>query len=156
MAGGNDDKWRRYEAQLHVFATHLAAVTDFAALAIKSIILGNGAAAVAVLAFLGAVWGKPEAPAVASQAIESIKIFGAGVFAAMLSGAFSYFAQYSYSKADLADEKSRAPKNWIRFGASCHVVAVISALLGVLSFAYGAWVSIEALSEANGGIGKIE
>lgn len=141
------------ERQAHLFGIHLAAVCDFASLAIKSIILANSAAAGAVLAFLATMWGDPDVGAVATPALKSVTVFAVGVFAAMVCGALSYLAQYSYAMCDWSADDWTWRVTAYRLGFALHILAVLAAAAGIATFAVGASEGLEALEAAKGGLG---
>jgi len=154
----NDRELRLWEARsakrTELFTAHIGAIAGFAGVTINSIILANGAAAGAVLAFVAPLWGKPEAKLVAGPALHSVGAFVIGVTAAMLCGVASYLAQYCYGRQDLAPDNSRRKRNYNRVGMGFHVVALAAGLAGVAAFAVGAIDGLEALALANGGVGS--
>jgi predicted alpha/beta hydrolase family esterase len=73
----------------------LKAVFQFGGAALKSAILINGGAAVALLAFMGAIFvGKPD---VSKELTCPLMTFTFGVLSAAIASGTSYFAQYYYS-----------------------------------------------------------
>lgn len=141
--GGNEEPVRPREELLRIwelerlewFQGHLAMFhgqMEFAVLALKSIVLVNGAAAVALLAFLAQIWGKKSATAVAAAAGSSLGWFVFGTACGVAAAAFSYFAQTLYR------ERSR------RWGAVARWVAIGLGTAGLVAFALGAWNAIDA------------
>lgn len=141
--GGNEKPTRPREELMRIwelerlewFETHLAMFRgqmDFAILALKSIILVNGAAAVALLAFLAQIWGEKSATAVAAAAGSSLGGFVIGTACGVAAAAFSYFAQALYL------EHSQ------RWGAVARWVAIGLGAAGMVAFALGAWNAIDA------------
>lgn len=77
------------------------ATIDFAHSAIKGALLLNGAAAIALMAFLGSAAAKERE--VYGWAACSLLLFAIGTFFAVISGGVAYFAQKRYTEAaDLA------------------------------------------------------
>ncbi len=102
------------------------ATIQFAVEAIRAVILVNGGAAVAILAFLGNAASKSS-----SIQLDVVPISAAlGHFAFGLAGgvacaAFSYLAQLCYLQ------------NWDRSGRALHATAIISCLAGLVLFLVG-------------------
>ena len=79
----------------------LKAVFQFGGAALKSAILINGGAAVALLAFMGAVF--KERPTISEALVCPLMVFTFGVLSAAIASSGSYFAQYySSSKKESA------------------------------------------------------
>lgn len=152
----DEHKLRTWEAHMSrtaaIFAAHISVVSDFAALAIKSIILINGAAAAGVLAFIGSMWGTAKIEAVLSPALNSIEAFAWGAFAAVASAGLSYFSQFSYAAAEIYDISEVRKKFLNRIAVTCHVIAITAAIVGMIGFICGAYSGIGALKKSNGGL----
>ena len=114
------------------------AVTEFAAIAIRGIVLINGGAAIAILAFLGQALGrdKPLPDGVVAAGMESLMWFVAGAGAGVLTAAFAYLAQAIF--AEVGAETGN------KTGGSFRILAIVSATTGLGLFAYGAWSAREA------------
>ncbi len=113
------------------------AVTAFAVLALKGVILVNGGAAVALLAFLGHIWGSGDAArqvAVAVAAGGSLHWFIGGTFAGVTAAGVSYLAQVLFSEVS----------PWS--GHTGRVIAVILGAVGLACFAMGAQEAVEAFT----------
>jgi hypothetical protein len=140
--------------RLQVFGIHTSAIIGFATLTINSIILANSAAAGAVLAFFATMWGDPGAADVLASVVKCIKIFAVGVFAAMTCGGFSYIAQYCYASAE-DTLNNGIPKKLAKVVAvTTHLLALVAAIAGIVSFAVGAYYGIDALQASNAGLPK--
>lgn len=119
------------------------AVIQFALVAIRSLILVNGAAVVAVLTFLGNLWTKDSATARAAAqgigtAITSFVVgVGLGVFTAMLA----YISQAAIS--ELAQTK---PGTDPYIGTGFRMAAIVTALGSLVAFAWGAYKAVAVLS----------
>lgn len=156
--GNYEHEMRVWEAKL-AWAAQISniltsALIDFASLAIKSIILANSASAGAVLALLAAVWNSPTAAAVVGPAVESVTIFAAGTFAAMVCAALSYLAQYCYATGDEHADETRWKKPMGAIAPYLHFLAVVVAVAGIASFALGAYEGISALEAARDALGS--
>jgi len=76
----------------------LRSTISYGAAAIKSAILINGGAAVAMLAFIGNVWGKGISQAAVQTLTSSITCFTTGALVGSISTAGAYLAQYFYTE----------------------------------------------------------
>ncbi|MEX3776188.1 hypothetical protein [Pseudomonas sp. MYb118] len=96
--------------------------------AIKSIMLLNGGAAVALLAFIGKLAGTGQIPLFATP----LTTFVIGAFTAGLTSGISYLTQLIYSE----EGKLRT-----RSGIALQAIAVLLGLLGLAAFGYGTYKS---------------
>jgi len=100
--------------------------------ALRSIMILNGAAALALLAFLGHVVGSDKdlsrAPAIATAAAPAFTSFAVGAFLAVLATAVSYLTQVAFQEL-----KSRPA-----IGATLRVAAIACAFAGLCYFGQGA------------------
>ncbi|QEX18925.1 hypothetical protein FRZ44_42360 [Hypericibacter terrae] len=136
--------WRLYEAKIAMYVAHNTAIIDFAGMAIKGIILANSAAAGAVLIFVGPFWGKPGYEKLTEGALAGVSTFAQGILAAIICAMLSYITQQFYSGADMRDGDTLKKRfRWV--GGFFHVLALIAAVAGVLSFAVGACDGLRAL-----------
>ncbi len=115
------------------------AVVTFATLAIKSIIVVNGAAVIALLAFLGNIWDKNGSAAIITAAGSSLGHFVYGLICGVATAAFSYLAQVVFA------EVQRGPSGRVLSGEVLRVVAVTLAIAGLVFFALGARDAHKAL-----------
>jgi hypothetical protein len=125
---------RVWEAQIAMNVEMFKGIIAFATLAIKSLILVNGAAVIALLTLLGHLWA---ADINGSTAIKltaklgpSFTWYTVGVGAGVLSAGFSYFAQVMFVEI-LSD---RAKWWW---GNGFRIAAVVSALISFGGFVGG-------------------
>lgn len=109
----------------------------FAQAAIKSGMLVNGAAAVALLAYLGNIKAQGAAT---SPFVVALGLFSGGVVAAALTCACSYFAQLLYTPGNT----DGIAKRW-------HISALLLMLGSVAFFSGGAMSSYSAFSRSAGG-----
>jgi len=134
-----------WKTRVSMSAEMLKATVEAGQTALKSAILINGGAAVAMLAFVGNVVTKsdlrPGAPLLSHiGAALIIFVFGAGC--AGTSTAFRFLSQRCYEDALHVNEKSL----WKIWGDRA---AIVSILLGVASFAAffaGGWIAFRAVS----------
>jgi hypothetical protein len=136
---------RAWEHSLDWEVSSFKAVIDFALFSIRSLILVNGGAVVAILAFLGSIWGgdnKGGATAVTHAIAEPLGYFIGGLVCAMLTAMFSYLAQVSFTES----QKMKAGKASSGFGASFRAIAILLAAVSLGLFFYGAWRAVEAFA----------
>lgn len=118
---------------------------NFATLAIKSLILVNGAAAIALLTFVGHLWaGDPNglaAPRLAHELKCSFILFGAGVGTGVLCAGLSYLAQ-----AFFVERIPHNGRNWC--GEIFRALAVLSAVASFGAFLWGGWDAIDVFGGA--------
>lgn len=108
----------------------LDATMAFAGAALKSAVLINGGAAVAVLAYMGNV-----PSGVAHQLPYSLLLFTGGVLLAAIATAGSYFAQFSYAHG--CDSR----------GSRFRGVAIALIIGSYVAFASGSYTAFQAFSE---------
>lgn len=102
-------------------------VINFAGSALKSAMLINGGAAVALMAFIGNIWTKVTAVAAVTSLTNSVFYFAFGVLAAALATMMSYFTQYFYH---------HGPE---KLGVAFHVVSTITGIGSFVLFGWGAF-----------------
>jgi endonuclease YncB( thermonuclease family) len=113
----------------------LGAVMNFATIAIRSLLLINGGALVALLTLTGGVWSR--APAEGKQLVltlhEGLLAFGGGVIACLLTSFSSYIAQSAFAHAGTEEGRVK------RLGLWFQATGVIFGFLSLVAFIYGAW-----------------
>lgn len=134
-----------WKTQVSMSAEMLKATVEAGQTALKSAILINGGAAVAMLAFVGNVVTKsdlrPGAPLLSHMGAALI-VFVLGTGSAGTSTAFRYLSQHCYGETSHANTKSL----WKIWGDRA---AIVSILLGVASFAAffaGGWIAFRAVA----------
>lgn len=95
--------------------------------AFKTVILINGGAAVALLAFLGNIWAKGLQIEVVSWLAKSISLFSIGVLVGALGSGMIYICNYLYSIS--------LPKLAIKF----HIFTALLAIAAYVCFGFGAY-----------------
>ena len=103
----------------------LRATITYSQAALKSIIIINGGAAAAILAFIGNVWSVSISATTASGLTNSILLFGFGLLSASLGTAFTYLTQYCYM-----EER----KEW---GSGLHITTLVLVLISFVLFGFG-------------------
>ncbi len=102
----HDSSLAQYKADLDQTIAMFNAVIGFAQSALKTSLLVNGAAAIALLSFIGNIWTKEQTPDVARSLSSALVFFCVGVLAAAVSTVTTYLAQgcyaHQYRKAGIA------------------------------------------------------
>ncbi len=128
--------------RIHVEAVNssvLAAIT-FAGAAIKGLILINGGAAIAILAFLGHVASTPELTFAEFEALGSALIaFGWGALAGAMTAGSSYLSQIYFSEVTKSGSKCAGVA-----GKIFRLTAVALAIFGYGVFVYGLYTAASA------------
>jgi len=140
----NERNIAHYNAQqLHAIEM-LRSVITYGAAALKSATLINGGAAVALLAFIGNIWGKGIKVVAVEPLTNSIYYFSFGVLLAAIGTAGSYFAQYYYNEDH---EKT---------GVAFHVITVLLVIGSYVLFGLGTIGAYEAFAEHLGPAGNVK
>ncbi len=173
LIGGDSDPQRMHERRLEltkIRASHLYegsrdsehAVIAFATLGLKSLLLANGGALVALLTFLGSVQTFPSAKVAIWWAFA---LFVAGLFLALISVVFAYFAQSSVSfqtnagaegmffheyrgQDQLKEENFKDAASHHGIGNALRTTAIVTAFLSAIAFATGSGFGLAALMSA--------
>src|SRR5665213_2734132 len=113
----------RYDWQLESFKS----LIQFALAVARGIILANGGAAVAILAFLGNIWAKePKAHDVAKAITEPLSLFLIGIAAGIGILASAYVAQSFFTVY------------WNKTGFTFQAIGLLLAIAGLATFIVGA------------------
>lgn len=139
----------RYKAQLAAGADHYRSLSDFnlemlrstimtGQTALRSSLLINGGAAVAVLAFLGNAWSKGIPHQVLVGASYGLSLFVWGVLAASTATGATYLSQAGFG--------NEFGKHSSRIGAWARVVAIVLVAVSYIMFACAAWRTYLSLS----------
>jgi len=158
MSDDNKGELARYEAAERRRDAHWRAVFDLAVLAervgveigigvLRTAILINAGALVALLAFVAQIWNKPGGHQPSSDALLAGRPFVVGV----ISGAFAFGIAYAYQSAmtrkmwrNLEEISTEAetlkPITWvIRMAAVTSILLVGLTVLSLFAFVWGAW-----------------
>lgn len=105
--------------------------------ALKSALLINGGAAVALLAFIGKIWGNAESVETIDALASSLICFVIGVLSTAMAGAATYFSQAGYAS------QFGPNKDWL--GNRGRLFAVLFVFGGYILFGVGAWLAYQAI-----------
>lgn len=131
----------KYELELErvkheIDRPYLEATTQIAVNAIKTVVVINGAAAIAILAFLGNGQQSASKAMETASLTSALYLFGMGVFAGAACNMFAYFFQA------FARERSDKPKS----GHVLRFLAVLSGVGGMFLFLFGVHLAAQAFS----------
>jgi hypothetical protein len=132
----------------YTFAMNKAVLKN-AETVIRSLILINGAAAISVMTFVGALAAKPSVPAGQISAISrGLEWFAGGALAATLTAAFAYLTNYLYMWAEQKKERdykhpylhaNETSNRRLFWGKVCHYLAIALVVVSLCGFAGGIW-----------------
>ena len=105
-------------------------VIAYGQMALKSAMIINGGAAVALLAFIGNVWGKNTDKSIIFLLSRAEGAFAWGVLMAAIAIGLTYFNQMLY-------ERAQASEKYMYIGYAFHVFVVLVAVASFLLFGYG-------------------
>ncbi len=114
----------------------LRSTISFAQMALKSSLLINGAAAVALLAFIGNVWRSKEHIATIIGVANSMGYFVSGVLTAAVAAGFAYLAQAGYG-----NEFGRASR---LIGLAGHIFSALFVVSSYCLFGYASYLAYYA------------
>ena len=110
---------------------------------LKTVILINGGAAVAVLAFIGSLASQGRIQmGQLSNVANSLLIFAFGVFATIIAMAFSYGTLYSTA---MHTQSFKAHSPWVTAKRIFEVLLLVMTAVSILLFLYGAFSVREAI-----------
>lgn len=124
-----------YNAQQQYSLEMLRSVTTYGQEALKSAILINGSAAVALLAFIGNIWIKSTGQLSVHSITKAIVLFAFGVVTAAIGTGTTYVTQYCYSK------------KWEKTAILFHIVTIIVVLVAYALFCFGSYDAYSAFVE---------
>ncbi len=139
-------------------ASMFSAVLETGASAVKSVILINGGAAVALLAFLSNAWGKGIVNSGMNILSYSLYMFGLGVFFGAISMGFRFLSQACYGHAleqtiktilDKLDKQTpfQTPDSRVRkLGHFFQFLSIIAGLAAYIAFFWGLNKAITAFT----------
>lgn len=111
----------------------------YAKVAIKTLFLLNGAAAISVLTFIGNVKDH------ASQFAPAIELFGLGALTSIPTFVFAYLTQLYYGNAEVHEIGSPPFKSAWALGTRWHISTYIFLLAGILEFGCGLLCAVAAI-----------
>lgn len=121
MAEHNGDAWRAERAAIYTEGVTAA-------------LLVNGAAAVALLAFLQSVWGRAEAPI--GPILLALAALACGVLSAALINPFRYMASLRSQSSKPGDHNP-----WAKAVLRAHFVSLAAFFLAVTIVVFGFWLA---------------
>ena len=128
----NDANLAEYRVRADSELEQFRSVIQSGQAALKSAILINGGAAVALLAFLGRIWQKPQSTADVSGLTMSLLEFIFGVLAVAVASGTTYICQYSYGR------------NWIKTGHTINIVSILLVVISYILFGLGSYSAYQA------------
>ena len=132
--------WRaKVDASLQSQLAMFSGIIEFAVVAIKGIVLVNGAAAIAVLAFLGSIWAgnAKEGREAAIKLAPALEWFVWGVGLGVLTAGLAYLAQVAI--LELPQPEDGKGKNWASIiGGPLRLGAIVAGFAGIVMFFGGA------------------
>ncbi|HVA11938.1 MAG TPA: hypothetical protein VNF99_01695 [Stellaceae bacterium] len=131
------EKWKaEYGNFLDWNIESFKALIQFALAAIRGVVLINGGAAIAVLAFLGNVWSKDESIRAAARTMQlPLSFFLSGVAMGVTSAAAAYMAQVFFTH-----RKNKA-------GLPFQVLGILLVLGGLIVFVIGSLKAADFLTQ---------
>ena len=114
-------------------------VVDFALVALKGVVLVNGAATLAILAFVGSIWtGKAEeGQKIATQLTPALEFFVWGAGFGVLAAGLAYLTQVAFLELPRGNDANGL--NWaLIVGIPLRVGAVAVTITGIIMFGMGA------------------
>lgn len=124
-----------YNAQQLFSLEMLRSVITYGQAALKSALLINGGAVVALLAFIGNIWEKDTPQAAVDSLTSSIVYFAFGVLLAAFGTGTTYLTQYCYSE------------EYLKTGAWFHGGTIVIVLGSYFLFGFGAYDAYLAFVE---------
>ena len=121
----NEHNLAHYNAQQLQAVEMFKSVISYGTAALKSAILINGGAAVALLAFIGNIWNKSIPQSAVGHLTSAIAYFSFGVLAATIGTASSYITQYCYGH------------NYMKTGKVIHILTLALVIGSYALFSLG-------------------
>ena len=121
-----------YDAQQKHSVEMLRSVFAYGQAALKSSILINGGAAVALLAFIGKIWSEETGQAAVNALTSALVFFGFGVLAGAIGTGATYFSQLSYASS------------WIKTGVGFHILTILIVSAAYVLFGLGSYEAYES------------
>lgn len=132
------NSWISSRQQSHEFNLEmLRATIATGQAALKSALLINGGASVAMLAFIGNVWEKSSSQSLLKILPVSLAFYVFGVLVAAVASGFTYISQAGYG-----EEFGKASQP---IGMMGHILAVLSVLISYSFFGWESWLAYTAM-----------
>lgn len=134
----NDRNIAQYNAQSASALEMFKSVIAYGQLTLKSSLLINGGAAVAMLAFISNLWGKVSEPLAIYHLAKALTMFASGVLSAGIAIGVTYLTQCGYEREGI--------NNTYKFLArAAHLLALIITITSFGLFALGICQAYEAI-----------
>jgi hypothetical protein len=125
--------WVEQHKALEAFNIEMfRAVVAYGQSALKSAMLINGGAGVALLAFIGHVWEKDLAPEIVRGLTWSLFLFISGVLASAVAAGTTYLSQHFWAS------------DWQRTGHAINYITIVLVGMSYLAFAIGGYEAYSA------------
>ena len=128
----NEANLAQHRATIDVGLEHFQSVIQTGQAALRSAILINGGAAVALLAFLGRIWETEPSQTVVVGLPTSLLGFVFGVLAAAVASGTTYLAQFVLGE------------NWIKTGHTMNIISILLVIVSYGLFVFGGYTAYEA------------
>jgi hypothetical protein len=119
----------QYKANIDIFLEQFRSVIIAGQTALKSSILINGGAAVALLAFLGKIWNIQSSGAVFNNLPFSLLTFVFGVLSAAIASGTTYLSQYFDAL------------KWLKLSIVTNILTIILIIISYCCFGCGAYIA---------------
>ena len=137
----NSSNLERQKAKHNLRIEAFKGVFQFSGATLKSSIIINGGGAIALLAFIGKIWGTKEATALASSLTCPLTVFTFGVLSSAVAAGASYLGQSYYATSnDPEDHERKMGKFW-------QGTAIVLVIFSYILYAAGAIFTSQALSK---------
>ena len=140
------DYWQRRDLRIDEILESWRSAAAFGSAALKSAILLNGAAALAMLAFIANQWSAPvegkEAVKDAAVLVPALRHFVVGVFSAVLATGVGYFSAYAENRGlwYWVKDKKKVYKTMFALTSVFQIAAVAFVVYAYVRF----WLGMEA------------
>ena len=140
------DYWNRRNSRIDEILESARVATAFAGAALKSAILLNGAAALAMLAFVANQWSAvaagEEAAKDAAVLVPPLRHFVVGVFSAVLATGVGYLSAYAENRGlwYWVDDREKVHKPLFKLAFVLQFVAIVFVVYAYVRF----WLGMEA------------
>jgi hypothetical protein len=135
------EQMKREREQHLAGSTHMyRGAIDLALISIRSLIIVNGGAVIALLTFSGNLLARGEAPAMASAIAASMTNFLEGLILSLFTCLTSYLTQVAFSELPRSPENNKAR----RWGSLIRWLAIAGGMGSLLAFSLGAYRASQA------------
>ena len=133
------NEWAASTERAHQFDLEMfRSVISVALAALKTVLLVNGAAAIAMLAFIGNIWATSNGKPIVMGAACALGWYVSGVLTAGAASAFTYLAQAGYGNIFGKDSQC--------FAYASHFIAMSLVLAAYVIFGRASWLAYTAFT----------